>query len=110
MAESGGDDHEDQFQLIGIPAAARKSFAAQEEIVEVFADNWPALMVFLDMQTQWHEGFAGPTGLVYASLPEVYRKHGIRRAEQADAFEGVQTMERETLAVWREQAKRKARQ
>lgn len=110
MAESGGDGGEDQFQLIGIPAAARKSFAAREEVADVLPENWTALMVWLDMQTQWRPGFNGPAGLVYEALPVVYRSRGIKRAEQADIFDAVRTMELETLAVWGEQAKRKANQ
>ncbi len=41
--------------------------------VRVFAENWPTLMLFVAMATQWRRaGMAGmPAGLDYAALPVV---------------------------------------
>jgi hypothetical protein len=94
------------LDLLGIPAAAKKSFVARDETIDVYPENWTPLLVFQDMHTQWRPGFHGLVGLDYEALPVVYRARGIARAAQADVFDAVRLMELETLAVWREQAER----
>ena len=70
--------------------------------VEVWPENIAALNVFIAMNTQWRNGFSGPTGLDYNALPSVLRLTGIPRKEWADAFECVRVMEAEALRVMQE--------
>lgn len=67
--------------------------------VEVWPDNIVTVNAFIAMSTQWRVGMSGATGLDYAALPTVLRLHGIRRAEQADVFEGIRIMESAALDI-----------
>lgn len=104
MAEPAGGSRD--FELLGIPAAARKSFVQPDAPIEVYPENQAPLDVWLAMRTQWRPGFSGAVGLVYEALPVVYRACGVARRDQPDVFAALRVMERETLAVWREQAER----
>lgn len=55
------------------------------------------------MTTQWNQGFGGPAGLKYESLPIVFRMTGVPRAEWPDTFECVRVMEAEAMRVMAEQ-------
>lgn len=65
---------------------------------EVWAENWPAVQVFMAMQTQLVCSFAGVEGLNYAVLPLVERRLRLSPRQARDAFWGVQVMERELIA------------
>lgn len=86
---------------MGLPAASLKSF--DPGVCWVYPENWPAFLVFIGMQTQWRSGMNGPTGLVYASLPAVYQKNGIRRKQQQDVFAALQVVEAEVIKCWSEE-------
>lgn len=57
------------------------------------------------MSTQWRIGMAGPTGLDYNALPHVMRLSGVSRANQADVFADLRTLEDAALATLREAKK-----
>jgi IS5 family transposase len=47
---------------------------AEEEVIEVWPENWQAFELFTRLQTQWQVGMAGPTGLRYeAAYPLIDR-------------------------------------
>ncbi|TCL26812.1 uncharacterized protein DUF1799 [Azotobacter chroococcum] len=71
----------------------------------MWPDNWPALSVFLDMDTQWRVGMSGPVGLDYSALEPVMRLQGVKKRARQDVFAAVRIMEAEALRVMREQAK-----
>lgn len=70
----------------------------------MWPDNWMALSVFLDMDTQWRVGAVGPTGLDYSALEPVMRLQGVRKRDRQDIFAAVRVMEAEALKVMREKA------
>lgn len=54
---------EDQLAAAGLTAADFEGDAAQ-----VWPENWPAYLLFAQVQTQWRVGAAGATGLDYLPL------------------------------------------
>ncbi|TKD32591.1 hypothetical protein FCG41_21925 [Azotobacter chroococcum] len=70
----------------------------------IWPDNWQAVGVFLDMDTQWRVGMAGPVGLDYGALEPVMRMRGIKKRDRQDVFAAVRIMEAEALRVMREKA------
>lgn len=69
-----------------------------EQITEVWPDNWPAVMVFDGMATQWRVGASGATGLDYAALPFVMRTLKVPPGDRAQVFDDVRVMESAALA------------
>ena len=67
--------------------------------VEVWPDNVSIVNVFTSMSTQWRVGMAGATGLDYNALPAVLRLLRVSRADQAEVFDGIRTMEAAALDV-----------
>lgn len=61
--------------------------------MQVWPDNVPAVRVFLAMQTQWAVGMNGRTGLIYASLAEVWRRLHVPPAERDAIFADLQLLE-----------------
>ena len=58
------------------------------------------------MGTQWQVGMGGATGLVYASLPVVFRLQRLPRNRWTDVFEDVRVMESEALKSMAEKRER----
>jgi len=67
--------------------------------VKVWPDNRLAVMVMLAMRTQWHVGFSGRTGLVYASLAEVWERLKVPEDKRDEVFFDLQIMEGAALAA-----------
>jgi hypothetical protein len=65
--------------------------------VMVFEENWPALLLFSALGTQWRMGMAGATGLDYAALAAVMDLHEIAPAQRRERFDEIRTMERAAL-------------
>ena len=86
--------------MFGLPADMAAALAAPVP-VDVYPENWPALQLMLALATQWHQGFNGKTGLIYASIPLVMDMQ--QPADRQDAFAALQVIEREMLATWRKQ-------
>lgn len=76
---------------------------AESVVVDVWPENWPAVMAFGRLMTQWATGMAGPTGIVYASVPVVFDMLGLERAQWPTTFEDVRVMEIEALNYMAEQ-------
>lgn len=77
-----------------LAAYAAKQEEAQEDI-DVWPQNWDAVMLFNRAQTQWRVGMAGATGLDYAGVRTLMDLHSPE--DPVDCFERVQVMELETL-------------
>jgi hypothetical protein len=86
--------------MFGLPADMAAALAAPAA-VDVYPENWAALQLMLALATQWHQGFNGKTGLIYASVPIVMDLNP--PADRQDTFAALQVIEREMLAAWRKQ-------
>ena len=74
--------------------------------VEVWEENWPAVMFFSRLGTQWrHAGMGSPCGLDYTAVLALLRTLRLPRDEAEAMFDDVQTMERAALQEMSEQAK-----
>lgn len=69
--------------------------------LDIWPENWPALLVYDAMRTQWSVGMAGAIGLRYEALPLALEMQGIARADWPDTIAGVRAMEAETLRLLR---------
>jgi hypothetical protein len=61
--------------------------------VRVWPDNVTSVRVFISMQTQWHVSMNGRTGLIYAALPELWRRLKVPPADRDAIFHDLQVME-----------------
>lgn len=61
--------------------------------VDVWPENWLAVMLLCDMSTQWRTGMAGATGLDYPVLFRLMDEAGLKGTEWRDTFEAVRCME-----------------
>ena len=68
----------------------------------VWPENWPAVQVFMAMQTQWRRNAmtGRREGLIYEALDRVMRWCGVAPEAEADCFSRVGVMERTALGVW----------
>lgn len=71
--------------------------------IELWPDNEPAVMVLVQMGTQWRVGMGGPVGLDYAALPFVMRVSGIPRADWPGIFEDLRVLENAALKTMSEE-------
>ncbi len=73
----------------------------RNDTVWVFPKNWPALLVFLAMKTQWRviASMNGNVyqGLEYASIAPVMEILDIPKRQRADVFTRLQVMESAVL-------------
>ena len=58
---------------------------------EVLEENWPAVRMFMQLQTQWNVGMGGATGLNYQSVEFLFKIEGIEN--QREMLADLQTME-----------------
>ena len=58
---------------------------------EVLEENWPVIRMFMQLQTQWHVGMGGATGLNYQSVEFLFKIEGIEN--QREMLADLQTME-----------------
>lgn len=75
------------------PVAAGKTFA-------LWPENLPAFQFWQSIQTQWHSGMNGATGLNYAGVQATMELRPIRKSRRAALFAAVQAMEQATLNEW----------
>lgn len=64
---------------------------------EVFEENWPVVSLFMRLQTQWHIGMGGATGLNYQSVLALFTIEGIEN--QREMLADLQVMEVAALQV-----------
>jgi hypothetical protein len=91
------------------PLSALRAFGATPEQIEearqslrergddaclVLPPNWPALMVFLALDTQWRRSQQGRRlGIDYTAIEPVLRLKGVPRKKWQDVFWRLQVME-----------------
>ena len=68
----------------------------------VWPDNRQAVNVFLAMRTQWNCGAGGAVGLMYSSLPEVWRRLKVPHADRDEIFTSLRALEAAALDAMRE--------
>lgn len=68
--------------------------------------NAPVWALWQRVQTQWHIGMGGPTGLRYDGVRVVMDFCGLPKKERAWAFECLQGMERAALEAFASQRER----
>jgi hypothetical protein len=69
--------------------------------VDLWPDNVQSVDVFMALVTQWHMGPVGPTGLNYASLPEVWRRMKVPNDRRDEVFQDLRVMEMAALKKMR---------
>jgi hypothetical protein len=70
-------------------------------VVEVWPENWPHVLLFEAMSTQWRVGPGGAIGLDYGVLPTVMRLEGVPRADWPEAFTALRILESAALEEMR---------
>ncbi|WP_286800709.1 DUF1799 domain-containing protein [Pseudomonas sp. UBA4034] len=88
----------EQLGVLGLTAAD-----LDDEDVEVWPCNWPALRLFSTMRTQWRAGTSGSIGLDYSSIRNVAGFLGIKKKKLAEIFPDLQVLEGEALRVMAEE-------
>lgn len=78
------------------------ALAAAHSHVEVWPENWPAFLLFSELQTQWRVGMNGPSGLDYNVLFKKLDRMGLSESEYADLEDDIRVMEFEALSVMHE--------
>ena len=74
-----------------------------DDEVEVWEENWPAVAFFMDYcATQWRVGMNGPTGLCYESVIPCLRTLRLPREKFDDMFSCIRALERGALNAMRE--------
>lgn len=64
----------------------------------MWAENWPALNVFLTLSTQWRLAPSGHlVGLDYTAIPPALGMLGVARREWPELFEDLRVMERAAI-------------
>ena len=61
------DETQDDAKTFGLQLPAEKDKKDKDNF-EVYEDNWDAVMIFCNMQTQWSTSFGGFVGLKYEVL------------------------------------------
>lgn len=68
----------------------------------LWPENLLPMQIIQRMQTQWHEGMNGRTGLRYDLLPQELRALKVPRAQREYVIAAVRVLELELLRLWRE--------
>lgn len=94
------DDVRAQFARLGVePSKLPPSAPVEANRIEVWAPNWPALLLFLGCETQWQSvatmGRPIWVGLNYAHVEITERRLGIQGVEWRD----LQEMESAALKI-----------
>lgn len=67
--------------------------------VGLWPENFAPFKAFVSLSTQWRSGSAGPTGLDYGVLNDVFRLNAIPEADWPDTFAAIRVMEDAALEV-----------
>jgi hypothetical protein len=73
---------------------------AQSKHYEVLPEAWPAVTMFLELQTQWRAGARGVIGLDYNAARWLFELHQVK--DPAALLSDLQVIEMEVLKVIRE--------
>lgn len=97
MYGGGGDEDRKGLAMLGFAPEMQDEALAASTDVEIWPENWTAVMVFADMQTQWNVGMGGPIGLRYEAMPMAFQANGVGADRHAEVFAQVRVMERAAL-------------
>lgn len=64
---------------------------------EVWPENWPAVQVFLRVNTQWEVGFAGRTRLIYEAVYPILDRLRLTDTEWLEMLEDISVLEAAAL-------------
>jgi len=92
------DEIDHALALLGLYVEGGLTLDADE--FWLWPENEPAFLFWMSLQTQWHVGMAGPTGLNYQGVEICMRRRGVRPSERDRMFDLVQVMERAALDEW----------
>jgi hypothetical protein len=67
------------------------------EVAEVWPENWPAVLLFVEMAGQWRAGMSGPTALDYTALFLRMQRMNLSDANWQQIFDDVRVMESAAL-------------
>lgn len=82
---------------------APEDFAAQDQTVHVWPENWPVWLLFCRASTQWRTGATGACiGLDYSSVFALLDRQFTDPADWQAAFDDLQHIERAALRAMRE--------
>lgn len=70
-----------------------------EEPVEIWPENMPAIQLFCSLSTQWRVGASGPTGLDYMPLFARMERMKLTEQEHEWLFEDIRTLEAQALSI-----------
>lgn len=73
-----------------------------QQAVEVWPENWPAWVLFCEMETQWRVGPGGATGLDYTPLFARMDRLGLTGPEWEQRFADIREIEAAALVQMRE--------
>lgn len=73
----------------------------------MWQENWPAVLFFSRLSTQWRTGIGCQSGLDYTAVLALLRTLRLPRTEFDALFEDVQVMEGEALREMARQSKQK---
>ncbi|MPW17873.1 hypothetical protein GCT13_13235 [Paraburkholderia sp. CNPSo 3157] len=76
----------------------------RKDEVEIWPENYDAVLLFCRLGTQWRTGVGGPTGLDYCVVLAMIDRLGLDADEADDMFEDVRHLEMAALEVMRESA------
>ena len=88
----GRDESEEALAAMGL----RLEGESDDGACEVWPENWPSVLAFSALATQWRVGPDGTRyGLDYGAIPTVFDALGV--SDRADVFDGLRVMELEYL-------------
>lgn len=65
----------------------------ENDVIEVWPENWPAVVLFSKMNTQWNTGFGGATGLNHLVLFAHLDRMKLNEEEANLMFDDIRHME-----------------
>lgn len=66
---------------------------------DLWPENWPAIQLFLQFQTQWRTGMNGPTGLDYNVIFHELDRRGLESDAYDDLMGSVRVIEDVALRI-----------
>ena len=76
---------------ISLPKAEK-----EPDVFEVWPENWPTVLMWCRVATQWRVSMAGPVGLDYNVFPWLFKVYQVE--DEREMMEGLQLMERSYLS------------
>jgi len=70
--------------------------------IEVFEENWPSVLMWCRLQTQWRTSMGGVIGLDYGAVAWVFRLYEVE--DQRSMLEDLQVMEAAAMAALNERS------